>query len=46
MGKQFVVALANATRPLRNPGAETVRQMPGRLVKNPAAAAACPALVS
>ena len=31
--KQFVVALASATKPLRKPGADTVRQMPGRPVK-------------
>jgi hypothetical protein len=29
MGKPLVVALASATMPLRKPGAETVRQMPG-----------------
>jgi hypothetical protein len=40
MGKQFVVAFASATSPLRNPGADTVRHTPGVLVKNPAAAAA------
>ncbi len=43
IGKQFVVALASATSPFRNPGADTVRQIPGRWLKNPAAAAAWPA---
>src|SRR5882672_970403 len=46
IGKQLVVALARATRPFRNPGAETVRQMPGRCVRYPAAAAAYPAATS
>ncbi|CAN5712322.1 hypothetical protein BH09ACT8_BH09ACT8_11910 [soil metagenome] len=40
IGKHFVVALARATKPLRKPGAETVRQIPGLCVKKPAAAAA------
>ncbi len=39
-GKQFVVAFASATRPLRNPGPETVKQTPGFFVRKPAAAAA------
>ena len=46
IGKQLVVALASPTRPLRNPGADTVRQMPGFPVRKPAAAAACAALLS
>ena len=46
IGKQFVVALASATSPLRKPGADTVRQMPGFFVRNPAAAAAWPASLS
>jgi len=46
IGKQLVVALASPTRPLRNPGADTVRQMPGFPVRNPAAAAAWAALLS
>jgi hypothetical protein len=40
MGKQLVVACANAVRPLRKPGAETVRQMPGFFVRKPAIEAA------
>ena len=43
IGKQFVVALASATRPFRKPGAETVMQMPGCCVRKPAMAAALPA---
>jgi hypothetical protein len=43
IGKQLVVALANATIPFRKPGAETVMQMPGLCVRNPAIAAAFPA---
>ena len=31
--EQFVVALASAVRPFKKPGADTVRQMPGFLVK-------------
>ena len=46
IGKQLVVALASAVRPLRKPGAETVRQMPGVPVRKPAAAAALPACCS
>ena len=46
IGKQLVVALARAVRPLRKPGAETVRQMPGFCVRKPAAAAALPACCS
>ena len=46
MGKQLVVALARAVRPLRKPGADTVRQMPGFCVRKPAAAAALPACCS
>jgi hypothetical protein len=46
IGKQFVVAFASATSPLRKPGADTVRHTPGFFVRNPAAAAACPALLS
>ena len=33
IGKQFVVALANAVRPLRKPGADTVKHTPGFCVK-------------
>jgi hypothetical protein len=40
IGKQLVVACASAVRPLRKPGADTVRQTPGFLVKNPAIEAA------
>src|SRR5216683_1370993 len=40
IGKQWVVAWARAVRPLRKPGADTVRQMPGFLVRKPAMAAA------
>ena len=40
IGKQFVVACASAVRPLRKPGADTVRQMPGFLVRKPAIDAA------
>jgi hypothetical protein len=29
MGKPLVVALATATKPFKNPGADTVRQIPG-----------------
>ena len=29
MGKQLVVALASAVKPFKNPGAETVKQIPG-----------------
>ena len=46
IGKQLVVALASAVRPLRKPGADTVRQMPGLPVRKPAAAAALPACCS
>src|SRR5262249_32667991 len=46
MGKQLVVALASAVRPLRKPGADTVRQMPGFFVRYPAMAAALPAFCS
>jgi hypothetical protein len=46
IGKQFVVAFASATSPLRKPGPDTVRHTPGLLVRNPAAAAACPASLS
>ena len=35
IGKQLVVALANAVKPLRKPGADTVRQMPGFCVMKP-----------
>ncbi len=45
-GKQLVVASARATRPFRKPGADTVSDTPGRPVRNPAAAAARPALLS
>ena len=40
IGKQFVVACASALRPFRNPGAETVRQIPGFCVRKPAIDAA------
>ena len=40
IGKQLVVAFASAVRPFRKPGAETVRQMPGLPVMNPAIEAA------
>jgi hypothetical protein len=40
IGKQLVVACARAFRPLRKPGADTVRQMPGFCVRNPAMDAA------
>ena len=46
MGKQFTVALESAVKPFKNPGAETVKQMPGFWVKKPAAAAALPACCS
>ncbi len=46
IGKQFTVAAASETKPLRNPGADTVRQMPGRRVRKPAMAAALPAEAS
>src|SRR4051812_12267145 len=46
IGKQFVVALASETSPLRKPGADTVRHTPGVWVRKPAAAAAFPALAS
>ena len=46
IGKQLVVACASAVRPLRKPGADTVRQMPGFLVRKPAMAAALPAFCS
>ena len=46
IGKQLVVALVNAVSPLRNPGADTVRQMPGFWVMKPAIAAAFPAFCS
>ena len=46
IGKQLVVALASAVRPLRKPGADTVRQMPGFCVRKPAIAAALPAFCS
>ena len=46
IGKQLVVALASAVRPLRKPGADTVRQMPGFCVRKPAMAAALPAFCS
>ena len=39
-GKQFFVASPNATKPFKNPGAETVNAKPGFPVKNPEAAAA------
>src|SRR4051794_14324909 len=42
IGKQFVVALASETSPLRKPGADTVRYTPGVWFKKPAAAAAVP----
>jgi hypothetical protein len=42
----LVVALASAVNPLRKPGADTVRQMPGFFVRNPAIAAALPAFCS
>ena len=45
-GKQLVVALASAVRPLRKPGADTVRQTPGFLVRKPAIEAALPAFCS
>ena len=40
IGKQLVVACASAVRPLRKPGADTVRQMPGLPVMKPAMDAA------
>ena len=40
LGQQFVVAWLSATSPFRKPGAETVRQMPGFCVRNPAIDAA------
>jgi hypothetical protein len=43
IGKQLVVALASATIPFRKPGADTVMQIPGFCVRNPAIAAAFPA---
>ncbi len=46
IGKQLVVAFASAVRPLRKPGADTVRQMPGFRVMKPAMAAALPAFCS
>ena len=46
IGKQLVVALASAVRPLRKPGADTVRQMPGLPVMKPAMDAAYPAFCS
>ena len=46
IGKQLVVALASAVKPLRKPGADTVRQMPGFCVMNPAMDAAYPAFCS
>src|SRR4029079_4831248 len=46
IGKQLVVALARAVRPLRKPGADTVRQTPGFFVRKPAMAAALPACCS
>ena len=45
-GKQLTVAFATAVRPLRKPGPDTVSKIPGFLVRNPAAAAALPALYS
>ena len=41
-----MVAFASAVSPLRKPGAETVRQIPGFCVMKPAMAAACPAFCS
>ena len=46
IGKQLVVALASAVNPLRKPGADTVRQMPGLPVMKPAMEAAYPAFCS
>ena len=46
MGKQLVVACARAVKPFRNPGADTVRQIPGLCVRNPEVAAAYPAFCS
>jgi len=46
IGQQLVVAWAKAVRPFKKPGAETVRQIPGFLVRNPAMAAALPAFCS
>ncbi len=46
IGKQLVVALASAVKPLRKPGADTVRQMPGLPVMKPAMEAAYPAFCS
>ncbi len=46
IGKQLVVALASAVSPLRKPGADTVRQMPGFCVMKPAMDAAYPAFCS
>ena len=40
IGKQLVVAWASAVSPLRKPGADTVRQTPGFLVRKPAIDAA------
>ena len=40
IGKQLTVACVSAVTPLRKPGADTVRQMPGFLVRNPAIDAA------
>ncbi len=44
IGKQLMVAFASATRPLRKPGAETVRQMPGFLRQEPGRRRRVPAL--
>lgn len=46
IGKRSVVAVASATRPLRNPAPDVVGQLPGRFVRKPAAAAAWPASLS
>ncbi len=46
IGKQLTVACVSAVTPLRKPGADTVRQMPGFRVRKPAMDAAYPAFCS
>ncbi len=46
IGKQLTVACVSAVTPLRKPGADTVRQMPGFRVRKPAIDAAYPAFCS
>ena len=43
MGNPLIVAQARAVSPFRNPGADTVRHIPGFRVRNPLIAAAFPA---